>query len=103
MQRSPSKPPKNVQLSLSTEAVCRAIISSSLVGIVQTEILLFAVEIRGAFLEFASASNSTPNQAEALQMRWRISGEFSPIPAVNTSPSNPPRTDVKAPISLAAR
>ena len=25
-------------------------------------------------------------------MRRRISAEFSPIPAVNTSPSNPPKT-----------
>jgi hypothetical protein len=33
----------------------------------------------------------------------RISAEFSPMPAVKTNPSSPPRTAVSAPISLAAR
>ena len=35
-------------------------------------------------------------------MRRRISGEFSPMPAVNTSPSMPPSTAASAPISFAA-
>ena len=40
---------------------------------------------------------------EASQIRRRISGEFSPMPAVKTSPSTPPRTAASAPISLVAR
>jgi hypothetical protein len=40
---------------------------------------------------------------DAKQIRRRIFAEFSPMPAVKTSPSMPPRTAVSAPISLAAR
>ena len=46
-----------------------------------------AVEMRGPLLVLASASSSNPSQEEASQIRRRISGEFSPMPAVNTSPS----------------
>jgi hypothetical protein len=41
-------------------------------------------------MAFASVSKSTPSHEEDLQMRRRISGEFSPMPAVNTSASMPP-------------
>ena len=40
---------------------------------------------------------------DAAQIRFRISAEFSPIPAVNTSASMPPSTAASAPVSLAAR
>ena len=40
---------------------------------------------------------------DVSQIRWRMSDEFSPMPAVKTRPSSPPRTAVSAPISLAAR
>ncbi len=36
-----------------------------------------------------------PSQADASQIRRRISAEFSPMPAVKTSPSMPPRTAVE--------
>src|SRR5262249_25357840 len=81
-----------VHLSPSNDPVCRAIISSSLVGITQAETLLQGVDIRGPLPVFASASISMPSHAEASPIRRRISGEFSPMPAVKTSPSMPPRT-----------
>src|SRR4029077_21232661 len=87
----------------SNEPVCWAIINSSLVGMTQAETLLPAFEIRGPLAAFAFSSRSTPSQAQASLTRWRISAEFSPIPAVNTSASIPQSTAAKAPISLAAR
>ena len=60
-------------------------------------------EIRGPLRELAVASSSTPSHAQDSQIRWRISVEFSPIPAVNTRLSRPPNTAASAPISLAAR
>jgi hypothetical protein len=72
--------------------VCRAIISSSLVGITQAETLLPGREMRGPLRVLASASSSRPSQAEEAQILRRISGEFYPMPAVNTSPSMPPNT-----------
>ena len=89
--------------SPSSAPVWRAIISSSLVGITQAETRLPAREIRGAVRAFASRSSSMPSQADASQIRSRISAEFSPMPAVNTSASIPPSTAASAPISLAAR
>src|SRR5262245_7424434 len=85
------------------EAVCRAIINSSLVGITHTETLLVLVEIRGPLLSFDLLSSSIPNQADASQIRLRTSAEFSPMPAVNTSASSPPSTALSAPISFATR
>src|SRR4029453_12537765 len=41
------------------------------------------------------------SHSDASQIRWRIADEFSPMPAVKTRPSRPPRTAVRAPISLA--
>ena len=67
--------------------MCRAIISSSFVGITQTETALCVVEIFASRFELASSSTSMPSHADALQMRCRISAEFSPIPAVKTNPS----------------
>ena len=87
----------------SSRPVCRAIISSSLVGITQADTLLVGREIRGPLRALASASSSRPSQAEDSQIRRRISAEFSPMPAVNTNPSMPPKTAARAPISLAAR
>ena len=81
----------------------RAIINSSLVGITHALTLLDGVEIRVRLPAFASRSRSIPSHADDSQMRRRISAEFSPIPAVNTNPSNPPKTAASAPISLVAR
>jgi hypothetical protein len=66
--------------------VCRAIINSSFVGITQAETVLCWVEIFASRFEFASSSTSMPSQADAVQMRCRISAEFSPMPAVKTQP-----------------
>ena len=62
-------------VALTIPAVCRAIINSSFVGITQAETLLAGVDIRGPRLEFAASSSSIPSQAEALQMRFRISAD----------------------------
>jgi hypothetical protein len=92
-----------VDLNPSNVPVCRAIMISSFVGITHVDTLLFEVEMREPRFMFASTSSSSPSQAQDLQTRRRISGEFSPIPAVNTNPSMPPNTATNAPISLAAR
>src|SRR5215471_15431676 len=63
-------------LNPSNEPVCRAIISSSLVGITHAETLLFRAEIRGPLPALASLSSSRPSHAEASHIRRRISGEF---------------------------
>ena len=84
--------------------MCRAIISSSLVGITQAETrAVRRGDARAAARRSPRRSSSMPSQAEASQMRRRISAEFSPMPAVKTSASTPPRTAASAPISLAAR
>ncbi len=59
-------------------------ISSSLVGITQADTRLPDREILRRPARFASGSISRPSQAEAAQIRLRTSGEFSPMPAVNT-------------------
>ena len=83
--------------------VCLAIISSSFVGITHTDTRLSAAEMRAPFGPGSSRSSATPTQAEASQIRRRISAEFSPMPPVNTSASMPPSAAVSAPISFAAR
>ena len=90
-------------MSPRTIPVCRAMVSSSFVGITHAETRLPGLEIRGPLRPFASSSISMPSHADASQIRRRISGEFSPMPAVNTRPSSPPRAAVSAPISFAAR
>ena len=83
--------------------MCRAIINSSLVGITQAETLLAWVEIRGPLRLLASASSSMQSQSEDSHILWRISVEFSPMPAVKTRPSTPFNAAAIAPISLVAR
>src|SRR6185436_4686504 len=83
----------------STLPVCRAITSSSFVGITHADTAPPVREIRVCFLLFASVSSSMPSHADPSQMRLRTSAEFSPIPAVNTSPSIPPSTAASPPIS----
>src|SRR5208337_1653663 len=68
----------------SNSTVWRAIICSSSVGITQIETLLLAAEMRSAPRELASGSRLMPSQRLLSQTRRRISGECSPIPAVNT-------------------
>ena len=51
----------------------RAIISSSLVGIVHAATRLAAALMRGPPAAFAASSSSTPSQRPARQMRERIS------------------------------
>ena len=72
--------------------MCCAIISSSLVGMTQTDTLLSVAEIRGPPDAFADLSSFTPSHARLSQSAARTSGEFSPIPAVNTKASSPPST-----------
>src|SRR5262249_7687458 len=73
-------------------SVCCAIISSSLVGITQTDAALPGAEICGPFLAFACSSNLMPSHARFLQSAARTRGECSPMPAVNTNASRPPST-----------
>jgi hypothetical protein len=89
--------------SRSSRPVCRAIMSSSLVGIIQADTLLVADEMQVACASLAARSNCNPSQADASQILRRTSAECSPMPAVNTMASNPPSTAAKAPISRAAR
>ena len=77
----------------------RAIMSSSLVGMTQADTRLPVREMRGPLPPLAAGSIPTPSQAQASPMRRRISGEFSPMPAVKTRPSIPPRAAARAPIS----
>src|SRR6185295_511446 len=62
----------------SRSPVCRAIISSSFVGITQADTRLPDFEIREPWLSLAAVSNSTPSHADASQIRRRISAECSP-------------------------
>ena len=78
---------------------CRATISSWFVGITHPALHRGDPRVAPAF---ASASRSTLSHAQARQMRRRISPEFSPMPAMKTRPSSPPRTAASAPI-LSAR
>src|SRR5262249_46014126 len=71
-------------LNPSIVPVWRAIISSSLVGITHAETLLWRVDMRGPLPSLASKSNSIPNHADSSHIPRRISGGFSPIPAVKT-------------------
>src|SRR4029450_11899329 len=82
--RTPARP--------SNDAVCRAIISSSFVGITHADTRLSGREMRGPPDAFASGSSSMPIHADASQIRRRISADFSPMPAVKTSASTPPST-----------
>jgi hypothetical protein len=59
-------------------------------------------EILGPFRQLASGSSWTPSHVTPWQIRVRISAEFYPTPAVNTSPSIPPSTAAIAPICLVA-
>src|SRR5439155_19012257 len=86
----------------SSAPACRAIISSSLVGITHAETRLPAREIRCPRHSLAASSSVSPSQAQASQMRRRITVECSPIPAVKTSASTPPRTAASAPTCFAA-
>ena len=54
--------------------MCRAIISSSLVGITQAAARLLAVLMRGPPVALACASSSTPSQAAPRQTRSRTNG-----------------------------
>jgi hypothetical protein len=69
----------------------------------KTGILLAFEVIRVCAFALASSSSTTPSQEQRAQMWDRMSGECSPIPAVNTKQSRPPREAVNAPISRAAR
>src|SRR4029077_19270207 len=86
--------------SPSSRPECRAIINSSLVGMTHADTLLPGAEILGALRAFAPGSSSMPSHAQDLQIRRRISAEFSPIPAVKTSASIPLNTADIAPISF---
>src|SRR6478736_4510720 len=59
----------------SSAPVCRAIISSSLVGTTHAETRLLDVEILGPCAALALESSATPTQDEASQIRRRISAE----------------------------
>ena len=51
----------------------------------------------------AAGSTATPSQPSASQTRRRITAEFSPMPAVNTSASIPPSAAASEPISRTMR
>ena len=71
--------------------VWRAMISSSSVGTTRRATRLAGVEMRRLPAALAAGSSSAPSQARRSAMRARIAGAFSPMPAVNTKASRPPR------------
>lgn len=79
--------------------VCRAIMRSSSMGITHTSGDVPFEEMSPFPFWFPFSSSVMPSRAAFVQTRLRISDEFSPIPAVNTSASNPPSVAVKAPSS----
>src|SRR5208337_2945643 len=83
--------------------VCRAIMRSSSVGITHAETRLSALVMQGPPAVFARESNSMPSQAAFLQTCSRTEAECSPIPAVKTNTSNPPRAATKEPSSRPMR
>ena len=56
-------------------------------------------EMSGADLAFAVSSSSRPSQPMPATTPARSEGEFSPIPAVKTSASSPPRVATRPPSS----
>src|SRR5262245_40743778 len=74
--------------------VCRATISSSLVGMIQMSTRLAAALIRASpvALWLRLGSSMMPNQSRFAQTIARIRCEFSPIPPVNTIASAPFRS-----------
>ena len=83
--------------------MCSAIMRSSSVGITHTDTRDRDVEMRGPPARLAASSSSTPSHSARAQTRARISGEFSPMPAVSTSASIPPMAAAREPISRAIR
>src|SRR6478672_438266 len=79
--------------------VWRAIIRSSSVGMTHAEALLPVVVSLGPPAVFAASSSDTPSHAASSQTRRLISGACSPIPAVKTTASNPPRAAASDPSS----
>ena len=71
-----------------SDSVCCAIISSSLVGMTQTETGLSEVEIRGPPTTFAGSSSLTPSQASLAHSAARTRTECSPMPACSAWPAS---------------
>ena len=70
--------------------MCWAIISSSLVGMTQTDTPLSEAEMRGPPDVFAYLSSFTPSHASLAHNAARTGAECSPMPAVNAKASSPP-------------
>ena len=77
--------------------VWRAIISSSWVGTTRRATRLAGVEMRVAPAALAAGSSSAPSQARRSAMRARIGAACSPMPAVKTKASRPPRAAASSP------
>src|SRR5262249_52273190 len=86
-----------------TCCVCRAIMSSSLVGITHARTRLGPVLMRGPPRALAAASSSTPSHAAPWHTRSRMTAAFSPIPPVNTIASSPPSAAASEPSSRPMR
>src|SRR5688500_12659082 len=89
---APDVPDDCLQFSCSASTVCIATTSSSFAGITHTSapdstLLILASSPRTVFL---FASSSMPAQSRRAQTAARVEGEFSPMPPVNTSASQPP-------------
>ncbi len=75
-----------------------AIMYSSSVRITRTGTRLVSAEIMPSFAAFRFSSSSIPGNPSPSQIRARIVGAFSPMPAANTSVSNPLSAAANAPI-----
>ena len=92
-----------VPSSLVRRHVWRAIIRSSSVGMTHAEARLPVIVILGPPAAFAASSKCTPSHAACSHTRRRISAACSPMPAVKTSASSPPRAAASDPSSRLIR
>ena len=90
-------------LLASTSRVWRAIISSSLVGMTQAAVRLAAVLMRGPPRALAVGVELDAEPGRARQTRARIGAACSPMPAVKTMASSPPRAAASEPSSRPMR
>jgi len=64
--------------------VYRAIMIASSVFITRTRTVLFSAEMTAALAALSDGSRRMPRNSRPSQMRLRMEGAFSPIPAVRT-------------------
>ena len=86
-----------------TASACCAIIASSFVASTRTSTVLAGVLMQAALARFAAGSIRRPSHSSRAHAAARMAGACSPIPAVKTRPSRPPRAVISDPASVAIR